>query len=228
MITYLGSGVLLGLSAGLSPGPLFALVLAQTLRHGIREGCKVALAPLVTDLPIILCSTFLLSKIAGVKPLLGGISLAGGIFVLFMAYETFRFGGECETAVEGEAQSLSRGILANFLSPHPYLFWIAVGAPTILKGWSVTPWAAIAFVGGFTVCLVGSKIMLAIVVGKSRRFLAGGVYRLVMRFLGLLLLGFALFLLKDGIELLLGNAEAFKSSSFVRCLHSYLALLRKA
>jgi hypothetical protein len=34
MITALASGAFLGLSCGLAPGPLLALVLAQTLRHG--------------------------------------------------------------------------------------------------------------------------------------------------------------------------------------------------
>jgi threonine/homoserine/homoserine lactone efflux protein len=47
MMTALASGAFLGLACGLAPGPLLALLLAQTLRHGPREGCKVALAPLV-------------------------------------------------------------------------------------------------------------------------------------------------------------------------------------
>ena len=53
MIAALASGAFLGLSCGLAPGPLLALLLAQTLRHGPREGCKIALTPLVTDAPII-------------------------------------------------------------------------------------------------------------------------------------------------------------------------------
>ncbi len=48
MLTALASGVLLGFPAGLSPGPMLALVVAQTLRHGSREGCKIALTPRVT------------------------------------------------------------------------------------------------------------------------------------------------------------------------------------
>jgi hypothetical protein len=48
MMTALASGVLLGFSCGLAPGPLLALVLAQTLRHGAREGYKIALTPLVS------------------------------------------------------------------------------------------------------------------------------------------------------------------------------------
>jgi threonine/homoserine/homoserine lactone efflux protein len=62
MITAFASGVLLGLSAGLSPGPMLALVLAQTLRRGPREGCKIALTPLVTDPPIILVTLALASN----------------------------------------------------------------------------------------------------------------------------------------------------------------------
>ncbi|MBJ6723407.1 LysE family translocator [Geomonas sp. Red875] len=203
-MAYLGAGVLLGISAGFSPGPLFALVLSQTLRHGIREGCKVAFAPLITDLPIILLTTLLLTRIAQFKPLLGFISLGGGVFLLTMAYGTFRSGGECDIDTQSAPKSLSRGILTNLLSPHPYLFWIAVGAPTILKGWSLAPMAAVSFVAAFSGCLIGSKLLLALLVGKSRRFLAGTTYRWVMRSLGAMLLVFAGLLFRDGITLLKG------------------------
>jgi threonine/homoserine/homoserine lactone efflux protein len=62
MITALASGVLLGLSCGLAPGPLLALLLAQTLWHGPREGCKIALTPLVTDAPIIVVALVVAAK----------------------------------------------------------------------------------------------------------------------------------------------------------------------
>jgi len=39
-------------------------VLAQTLRHGPREGCKIALTPLVTDAPIIALALALAAKLA--------------------------------------------------------------------------------------------------------------------------------------------------------------------
>ena len=42
MIEAVASGVLLGVSCGLSPGPLMALVLLQSVPHGARQGCKVA------------------------------------------------------------------------------------------------------------------------------------------------------------------------------------------
>jgi threonine/homoserine/homoserine lactone efflux protein len=47
MMTALASGILPGTLLRPRPRPLLALVLAQTLRHGAREGCKIALTPLV-------------------------------------------------------------------------------------------------------------------------------------------------------------------------------------
>ena len=68
MMTALATGIVLGLSSGLAPGPLLALVVAQTLRHGPREGCKIALTPLVTDAPIILVALILAVKLAELRP----------------------------------------------------------------------------------------------------------------------------------------------------------------
>ncbi|GFO67859.1 LysE family translocator [Geomonas limicola] len=202
VITFLSAGALLGLSAGFSPGPLFALVLTQTLQHGIKEGCKVALAPLLTDLPLIVVATLLVQQLAGYQQLLGVVSILGALYLLFMALETFRCGLK-EPSLEGAApKSLGRGMLVNVLSPHPYLFWFSVGAPTILKGFNAgRPWAAVAFVLGFFGCLIGAKMTLALLVGKSRRFLAGQVYHYLMRGLALLLLVFALLLAREGLAL---------------------------
>jgi len=42
-----------------------ALVLAQSIRFGTREGLKVAAAPLLTDLPIVVLATALVPAAAG-------------------------------------------------------------------------------------------------------------------------------------------------------------------
>ena len=59
---YLSAGAALGLSAGLSPGPLLALTVSQAIAHGAREGMKVAFAPLLTDPPVILAAIFIIAR----------------------------------------------------------------------------------------------------------------------------------------------------------------------
>ncbi len=202
MITFVTAAVVFGLSAGFSPGPLLTLVIAQTLGHGVREGVKVALAPLITDIPIICLAVFLLSFLAHVHSVLGWISVAGGLFVIYLAWGTLRARGPGANVTDGQARSLGKGIAVNALNPHPYIFWITVGSPIILKARQESLAAALAFVLCFFACLVGSKILVAVVVGKTRRALTGKAYRYIMVLLGLFLFVFALLLIRDGLTLL--------------------------
>jgi len=202
MLHYLAIGSVLGLSAGFAPGPLLTLVISETLRHGMRSGVKVALAPILTDLPIITITLFILARLSGFHEILGGISLLGGVFILFLGFECLRTKGVKLDLEEGRPQSLKRGIIANALSPHPYLFWFSVGAPAVTRAADRSVFAVLAFIVSFYACLVGSKIVLAVVTGKSRSFLTGGKYINTMRVLGLLLLLLAVMLFRDGLRLL--------------------------
>jgi threonine/homoserine/homoserine lactone efflux protein len=202
MIHYLTIGMILGLSAGLAPGPLLTLVISETLAHDIRAGIKVALAPLVTDLPIVVFTVFVLSRLSGFHSILGAISLVGGGLVMAMGIKGLRSRGVVVDMAQARPRSLAKGILVNILSPHPYLFWLSVGAPTMTRAWGVHIFAAAAFVASFYCLLVGSKITLAVLAGKSKKFLTGHGYITTMRFLGLALCALALFLFKDGLDLL--------------------------
>ncbi|MCP3873731.1 MAG: LysE family transporter [Desulfobacteraceae bacterium] len=202
MIHYLTIGIILGFSAGLAPGPLLTLVVSETILHDIRAGVKVAIAPLITDLPIIVLTVFILSRLSGFHHILGIISLIGGVVVLIMGIQGIKSKGVELDMSKAKPKSLTKGILVNILSPHPYLFWLSVGAPTMAKAKDHHILSAAAFVISFYVLLIGSKIALAIIVGKSKSFLTGKVYIYTMKLLGLALCGLAIFLFKDGLSLL--------------------------
>jgi len=173
MITALASGAFLGLSCGVAPGPLLALLLAQTLRHGPGEGCKIALTPLVTDAPIIVVALVVAAKLAELRPLLGLVSLAGGAFVLYLAWDSFRpVRVGAETPSE-PPRSWFKGIVTNLLSPHPWLFWLTVGAAILARAIAQSWLVAVAFLFGFYLLLVGSKVGVALMAGRSRDLLAG-------------------------------------------------------
>jgi threonine/homoserine/homoserine lactone efflux protein len=202
MISLLSAGLVYGLSAGFSPGPLLMLVISQTLQHGIKEGIKVALAPVLTDLPIIVAALFVLSRLANFKAVLGLISLAGGLFVAYMAWGNFRTHGPETGASPAAPKSLLRGVAANALNPHPYLFWLTVGGPAMIGGRQEGLAGVLLFLAVFFFCIVGSKMAIAVLVGRSRYFLKGRVYRGIMKALGLLLALLAFSLIREGFGLL--------------------------
>lgn len=166
-MTYLLLGLSLGLSAGIAPGPLLALVLQRSLSNGALSGVRVSLAPLLTDLPIVFLAFILVGRLSEFwLHLLMGI---GGLFVLWLAIAAWRNAGRTRDLVVATSarQDLLHGALVNFLNPHPYLFWITVGAPTVVQAWRRTPWAAVGFVVGFYALLLGSKITLALFVSRA-------------------------------------------------------------
>jgi threonine/homoserine/homoserine lactone efflux protein len=201
-IPFIISGIVFGLGGGLTPGPLMTLVITETLKHGTKEGLKVALAPLITDLPVVLLSIFLLSKLSELNLIIGIISLIGAVFLVYLGYESFTFKGVEIDTTFFKPQSLKKGVIANIFNPAPILFWISVGAPTVLKGYEVSLMASIYFVFFMYFCLVGSKLLTATLVGKSRQFLKSRNYMLIIKILGVVLFVFALVFLKDGLELL--------------------------
>ncbi len=203
MIHYLIMGALLGLSAGFAPGPLSTLVVSETMRHDIRAGVKVALAPLITDPPIIVLSVFILSRLTGFDIVLGIVSMIGGSLVFYMGVKSMQIKAAALSEGKVKSRSLLKGILVNFLSPHPYLFWLSVGAPTVTKAtYSTGIFSAICYLISFYLMLVGAKVAMAVMVGKFKTILYGSFYLYTMRFLGLMLCVLAIFLFKDGFKLL--------------------------
>jgi len=206
MIAFLTSGIILGFSAGVAPGPLLALIIAETLQHNLKAGVKVAVAPIITDIPIVILTLLIVARLYHFQVVLGVISILGGCFISYLGYQSICSTGVNINIENVKEQSLQKGIIVNFLSPHPYLFWMTVGAPMTVKAMDLSFFAAFGFIASFYLLLVGSKIAIALIVSQSRSFLSGSAYIYTMRSLGVLLLILAGFLFYDGFRLMIDNA----------------------
>ncbi|MEJ5358890.1 MAG: LysE family translocator [Desulfobacterales bacterium] len=197
-------GTVLGLAAGFSPGPLTVLVVSETLRHGLRSGLMVALAPLLTDLPIIALAVFLLDRLADRPAMLGAIAVLGAGYLFHLGWESLRPPRSTELPASPAPRALLRGVGTNFLNPNPYIFWIGVGTPLLLEAGARSGLHAVAFAGPFFVFLVGSKLVLARLVDRSRGFLGGKAFRRILALLGLCLMAYGVLLLREGVRRLAG------------------------
>ena len=201
-LTYLSIGAMFGLSAGLSPGPMLTLVISHTLQHNRTEGAKIAFAPLLTDLPVILITSFLFSKITQFNLVLGIISLLGGLYVSRLGYHTFRTKQISIQNPGDDPQSFKKGILTSVLNPNPWFFWLTVGIPLVFKAYAVSLLAVALFFISFYLLLVGSVVGVAVLAGHSKAFLKTKAFLWVMRILGIALLVFAAIFFYDGLKTL--------------------------
>ena len=201
VLFYLISGALLGLSGGLAPGPLTALVISQTLRFGFKEGAVIAFAPMLTDGPLVVLSALAITSASAVGGFLGGLSMAGALFLAWLAWDTLRSKPlEVEGAHHGSPGSVRKALLTNVLNPHPYMFWFIVGGPLIARAWELGPGHATAFLVSFFGSIVGAKLALAWLTARFKHLLRGRGYLWTMRVLGVALACFAVVFAVDGGE----------------------------
>jgi len=199
---YLAAGAALGLSAGLSPGPLLTLVLAQSLAHGAKEGIKIAFCPLFTDTPILIAAILGMSFLSAHPAVMGVVSLVGAVVVAGFAVDCFKSRAVALPDVKLRPDSIKKGVLTNFLNPHVYLFWSTVGAPTVILASKSGILPPALFLGGFYCCLIGAKITLALFTARFKGFLKSRGYLILMRLLGLALIIFAVIFARDGLQFL--------------------------
>lgn len=199
-ISLLIAGLTLGFSSGLSPGPLLALTISETLKYGTKTGMKVASAPLLTDTPIVVGAIFLLSELKQLDNILAMISIIGAMFLFYFGIENIRSKPEIEIEGKRRISSLQKAIIANFLNPNPYLFWITIGAPMFIKGVEISAWNGAIFIFTFYLMLVGSKMIIVLAGGRLTTFFRSSKYVIVIRATGILLLALGVLLIYDGIE----------------------------
>ena len=156
----------------------------------------------MTDLPIIVVSIYLLNILSSTTEILGIISLMGGLFLIYIGFKNFN----AKIAATGQgtnyATSIKYGILTNILSPHPYLFWITVGAPTFIKASQTDQAAGYYFIGGFYLLFFSSKIGVAILTGFFNNILTGKTYHFMLKLLALAIILFAVVMIYDGIGMI--------------------------
>jgi threonine/homoserine/homoserine lactone efflux protein len=202
-------GLALGLTAAASPGPFQTYLINQTLFGGWRRGAIIAVAPLISDIPIVLIILLLLDQL----PLyfLRIISLAGGIFLLYISWGLWRqwraAGTVQEYADEGSDEQqkpvsrggyLWRGVMMNALSPGPYTFWALVNGPIVLTAFKQTWLHGLAFLLGFYGMMIGGYLGIAALFNQARR-LDPRLVRILTLISLLVLAVFGLILLRRGI-----------------------------
>lgn len=174
MLALIAQGVGFGFAAGTSPGPLQSFIISTTLSRGWQRGIVIIFSPLLTDAPIILVMSFLLQQLPdGVARL---IQIAGGVFVLWLAWGTWRSlragaligPGQADTPY-ARRKTLMQAVGINFLSPGPYIFWGSVTGPILIEGLEHSIWHGAAFLASFYGTFLLILALLVLVFDRLRR-----------------------------------------------------------
>lgn len=189
MIQSILMGTGLGLVAGLVPGAFFAIVATTTLERGLKNGIRVAIVPLATELPVLLVAVLFLTQLPG--GVLRWVGVAGGLVLVYMGWQVVADAGDADPMGDGDVKPfrghLVRVVLVGLLSPSPWVFWFFIGGPLTVNRWHVGPGHSIAFVASFMIWFVAAMVLLAWAVSTGREYLNLRWYRKTLRAAGVVL-----------------------------------------
>jgi threonine/homoserine/homoserine lactone efflux protein len=204
-VFFLSQGIFFGLYGALLPGPFQAFLLSQILRNGWKRTLRLALIPLLSDVPVILLFLLILSQVPGW--FINLLQISGGSFLLYLARDAYQSSKQTTEELDHKKQSdgsILKGAAINLLNPNVYIFWGTVGVPTILKGWAITPLTGLAFVFGMLGTMIPATMLLIVLFSKMGQF-RPSLRRNLSRLIALLLMGVGLYLIISGILTLISG-----------------------
>ncbi len=200
MWIYLFQGAVYGLTAASQPGSFQTYLISQTLTRGWKRTLPAALAPLISDGPIVLICVLLLSQVP--DWLKRFLHIAGGLFILYLTYGTYKTWKNFNLSVpvvETEThQSVLKAAMMNALNPNPYIFWTLVTGPILLQGWHESPVNGIGFLAGFYLTMVACLAAIILIFGTAQK-LGPKVNRMMLGVSAIALFCFGLYQLWLGL-----------------------------
>lgn len=193
-------GAAFGFTAGATPGPLQTYMISETLAGGWRRSFPLIFIPIISDLPAIIITTFLLGKF----PLwiLQIISLIGGFFVLYLAWGLWKqwkaASHKSANIPELQHRSFRRALVMNLFNPNPYIFWALVLGPILINLIHQSWLHASVFMLGFYGVFLGTELAIIILFHQTLR-LGPRVVRSIQLVSILILVVFGGLLIKEGI-----------------------------
>jgi len=204
MLALITQGASFGLVAGVLPGPFQAYIINCTLMLGWRKSLKIAFAPVIADIPIIIICAFLLRQIPPEAVRI--LQIVGGLYSMLIAYSAYRDlrAGTRIAANTSEAvqeRSLRQALLMIWLGPNPWLFWSTMLGPLLVQGMRDSPFTAIAFLLSFYGLFIGFVLLTIAIFNRMRQLdprLTTGILLLTIVVLAL----FSVSLIAQGLGLL--------------------------
>jgi len=198
LIATILTAVVLGTFAGLAPGPYTTMVAGTAMEKGFKAGFVLALTPLVTDVVPMLFSALVLDRMGGMALTLLGI--AGGAIVLVVGVRFLRehtkdeppqlIDGKPTIPENGERrQSALAGhvIASTLLNPSPWLFWLVIASPLLLRAWNRSPGEGVLFVALIFLTNISTATGLAWLASHSRKVLNPDWQRRSLKIVGITL-----------------------------------------
>ena len=174
VVEVLWLGMLLGVGAALSVGPIFVVIVQQAATSGFGAGVRVILGSATADLLLLvpaLAFAWVIRSLERGAPWVGAV---GAAFLLWLAWQA----ASDAVALWREDRRLAvdrrwafwKGVAGNLANPLTWTFWLATGTPAMLAAAEAAgPAGLVAFTATWFLVASGLEAVIALAVARSGR-----------------------------------------------------------
>ncbi len=201
ILPILASVVVISLSGVMMPGPMFAVTLAKSYRTP-WAGVQIALGHAVIEVPLILLIYFGFARFFENSVVQLVLSILGGAMIIWLGIAMFR--ARVEVVRGGKDlpyNAFIAGILTSGFNPFFLLWWATIGSMLIMRFLDFGTIGLITLIVVHWLCDLVWLSFVSIMVYKTHALWGKKVQEGIFITCSLLLVGFGLWFLISGIQL---------------------------
>jgi len=167
-------GLLLGVGAALSVGPVFVVIVQQAATSGFGAAFRVILGSATADLLLLLPALAFAWIIRSLERGALWVGTVGALFLLWLAWQAARdavrlWREDRQPAADGR-WAFWKGVAGNLANPLTWTFWLATGTPAMLAAQrSAGPAGLVLFTATWFLVASGLEAVIALAVARSGR-----------------------------------------------------------
>jgi threonine/homoserine/homoserine lactone efflux protein len=169
-------GMLLGVGAALSVGPIFVVIVQQAATSGFGAAFRVILGSATADLVLLAPALAFAWVIRTVERGALWVGAVGAAFLLYLAWQAAReavalWREDRRLEVSGR-WAFWKGVAGNLANPLTWTFWLATGTPAMLAAQRAGGLAGVAlFTATWFLVASGLEAVIALAVARSGRLI---------------------------------------------------------
>ena len=174
VIEVLWLGMLLGVGAALSVGPIFVVIVQQAATSGFPAAFRVILGSATADLVLLVPAIAFAWIIRSLERGALWVGLIGAAFLLYLAWQAARdavalWHADRRLAAD-DRWAFWKGVAGNLANPLTWTFWLATGTPALLAAQRAGGAAGVVlFCATWFLVASGLEAVIALAVARSER-----------------------------------------------------------
>lgn len=197
-----GGSFTLALSGILTPGPILTVTVAESARRGFKAGPLIISGHALLELIVVLAIILGLGAYLKSALVMGIIALLGGAMLIWLGIGMVRTAGSLSIGAQKAGDNpkhtphpFAMGMLASISNPYWTLWWATIGLGYLVAAMKLGLGGVIVFFLGHITADFAWYSIVSLGVSRGKALIKDKTYQMIIRFCGLLLLGFGVWFL---------------------------------